>query len=75
MATTINLTPTWGDIGLLAYRLAVSNEEKALAHLRPDFARAFAMAEALTKLMPTLSDDQQGIASRVLVAELTKQGY
>ncbi|AEV26951.1 hypothetical protein Dsui_2600 [Azospira oryzae PS] len=54
MATTINLTPTWGDIGLLAYRLAVSNEEKALAHLRPDFARAFAMAEALKQLMPTL---------------------
>ena len=37
---TIDLTPTWGEIGLLYVRLAESGETKALTEMRGEHARA-----------------------------------
>ncbi|KWH50716.1 hypothetical protein [Burkholderia cepacia] len=72
---TIDLTPTWGEVGLLYARLAASREVKALEHMRPEAARAFAAAQALQAITATLTDAQADIVARTLAAELTKQGY
>lgn len=72
---TIDLTLTWGEIGLFIKRLITSREEDALKHTLPDMARAFAMAEALKSVLDTLDDRQHDIVTRVWAEELTKQGY
>ena len=71
----IDMTPTWGEVGLLFIRLAESGERAAVRAGRPDFARAFALAQVVKELKPTLSDAQEAIVARVLAAELTKMGY
>lgn len=71
----IDLTPTWGEIGNIARRFALSQEVKAFKHLEPDIAKAFAMAEALNQIMKTLNDEQIETVSKILVAELAKQGF
>ena len=38
-------------------------------------ARAMAMAQAITELKPSLTEEQQKVLARVLTAELTKQGF
>ncbi|MBW5286543.1 hypothetical protein [Burkholderia gladioli] len=76
MATeTIDITPTWGNIGALYVRLAESQEVTAIRGMRADVARAFASAEALKAIMSTLNDEQRAITARTLTAELAKQGY
>lgn len=74
-AETIDITPTWGSIGALYVRLAESQEVKAISGMRSDVAHAFASAEALKAIMPTLTTEQRAIMSRTLTAELAKQGY
>lgn len=71
----IDLTPTWGEWGLIYRRLAESGETQALRPLRPDLAAAFAAASAFNAIRATLTDEQVAIATRVLTEELTKQGY
>lgn len=71
----IDITPTWGEIGNIARRFALSNEVNAFKHLEPDIAKAFAMAEAMNQIMKSLSDEQIETVSRILVAELAKQGF
>jgi hypothetical protein len=72
---TIDLTPTWGEVGNIIWRFATSNEQAALGHMHSEFARAFAMAEAFTKIYATLTEDQKDQASKVVCEELTKQGF
>ena len=72
---TIDLTPTWGEVGSIVKRLIVKAENPGLNNLSTEIAQAFAMAEVFKQLHPTLTDEQLNIASRVIVAELTKQGY
>lgn len=55
----IDCTPTWGSIGLLMMRLALSNETKALREGASEFAKAFAMAEALSSIYGELTDEQR----------------
>lgn len=71
----IDLTPTWGEIGVLMWRLVESKETTALAGMKPEFAKAMAMAQAITELRPSLTEEQQKVLARVLTAELTKQGF
>lgn len=71
----IDVTPTWGEIGLLFYRLATSKEVKAIKAGRSEFARAFALAQAVVALKPTLTDAQQALLAKVITEELTKQGF
>lgn len=72
---TIDVTPTWGEIGLLFCRLATSKEVAAIKAGRSEFARAFAMAQAFSELNATLTEEQKALASKVLAAELTKQRF
>ena len=37
----IDVTPTWGEIGLLFWRLAMSGERAAVQEMRGEVARAF----------------------------------
>lgn len=73
--TTIDLTPTWGEIGNLYARLAVSNEQKAMEAMRSEVARAFAAAEALQQIQKLLPADLRETAFKVIEVEMTKQGF
>lgn len=73
--TTIDMTPTWGEIGVLYVRLAESREVKAVREMRSDVARAFAAAEALKMIQASLTEAQSAIVSKTRTAELAKQGY
>lgn len=70
---TVDITPTWGEIANLLWRLIQSNEQKALQHAHSEFARAFAMAEALSQLHPTLTEEQHKLVQEILETELRKQ--
>ena len=72
--TTIDMTPTWGEIGLLTWRLIVSQEIPALRAYRSEIARAFAMAEALNQLSAQLTEAQLEGRDRIISAEMRKQG-
>ncbi|WP_322075527.1 hypothetical protein [Burkholderia cenocepacia] len=72
---TIDLTPTWGEIGTLYTRLVASGELNALQKMRPEIARAFAAAEALKLIQATLTEGQKKVVAKTLTEELAKQGY
>jgi hypothetical protein len=73
--STIDMTPTWGEIGLLFMRLALSDERRAVEAMRSEVARAMAAAQALSQIMPTLSEEQARVVSTTMVSELKKQGF
>lgn len=75
MPMTIDLTPSWGELGLLVKRLAFSAEDKALRHIWPEAAKAFASAQALTNVMGSLTEAQRAIVAQTMYDELVKQGY
>ena len=72
---TIDLTPTWGEVGNIIWRFATSNEQAALKHSHSEFARAFSMAEVFSRVYATLTEEQKDLATKVLCEELTKQGF
>ena len=72
MPRTIDMTPTWGEIGLIFIRIAMSNEQKALKAGRPEIARAFAMAEALSNVWGELTDEQRTRLEGVIEREQQK---
>lgn len=72
---TIDLTPTWGEIGLLYVRLAESGETKALTEMRGEVARAFAASQALTAIMGDLPAELRDRARIIIGEELAKQGF
>lgn len=72
---TIDLTPSWGEWGNVYRRFAESGEVAAIRHLAPDFARAMSACQALQDIMPSLTDEQQDVVSKMLTRELGKQGF
>jgi len=72
---TIDITPTWGEWGNVYRRLAESGETNAIRHLREDYARAMAAAQALQNIRATLTDEQHAVVAKTLADELTKQGF
>ena len=72
---TIDLTPTWGEVGNMYVRLAESGEVAAIRRMRSEAAKAFAAAQAFTAIQATLSEEQRAIASGVLTTELSQMGY
>src|SRR3546814_17252975 len=72
---TIDLTPTWGEIGLLYVRLAESGETKALTEMRGEVARAFAASQALTAIMGDLPAELRDRTRLIIGEELAKQGF
>lgn len=73
--TTIDMTPTWGEIGVLYTRLAESREVKAVREMRADVARAFAAAQALQAIRASLTEAQATMVAKTLTDELRKQGF
>lgn len=73
--TTIDLTPTWGEVGNIVKAMVQRRQWAALEQLMPDLARALACAQALTVVSRTLTDAQQAEVARILAAEVGKQGY
>jgi hypothetical protein len=71
-SNTIDMTPTWGEIGLLMTRLALSNEREAIKAGKPEIGRAYGMAEALSKLWGSLSQEQRAKAQAIIEAEAAK---
>lgn len=69
----IDMTPTWGEIGLLLWRLARSNEQDALKAARSEFMRAFAGMEVLSKIAHTFTPEQRAVYDRVMAEEKAKQ--
>lgn len=71
---SIDLTPTWGEVGNIFYRLAATGEIKAVEKMKTEFARAFAGCEAYKQLVATLTPEQKALAQRVYIEEMHKQG-
>lgn len=72
---TIDLTPTWGEIGNIVRRLIQGGETKAIEKMDVELARAFAAAQALQSIQNELPDDLREKACAVIDAEMTKQGH
>ena len=72
---TIDVTPTWGEVGNIIWHFATSNEQAALEHMHNEFARSFAMAEVFSRVYAALTEEQKDLAAKVLCEELTKQGF
>lgn len=68
----VDLTPTWGEIGLMFMRLAESSETKALRALKPEVARAMGFAQAMKDVFPTLTKEQQATVIRTAELEAAK---
>lgn len=67
----IDMTPTWGECGLMFWRLARSGEMKACEAMKEDMQRAWAGMEVLRRL--DLTPEQQATYHRVMAEELAKQ--
>lgn len=70
---TVDLTPSWGEFGLLYARFAESGERDAVAKLRLDLARAMAAAQALLELGDSLTPAQCRLREEVMRREMAKQ--
>lgn len=70
---TVDLTPSWGEFGLLYARFAESGERTVVAKLRHDHAVAMAAAEALKQLEESLSPEQLKLRDQVIARELALQ--
>lgn len=69
---TIDMTPTWGEVGLLFWRLAQSGEREAVKQMRGEVAKAFAGMEVLSRLMSTLTPEQRAVFDEVWQVEQAK---
>jgi hypothetical protein len=72
---TIDITPTWGEWANIYRLFAESGETRAVRELRADFAKAMAAAAALNAIHANLTDEQAATVSKVIGAELSKQGF
>ena len=70
---TVDLTPSWGEFGLLYARFAESGERDAVAKLRLDLAKAMAAAQALLELGESLTPEQCRQREEVMHREMAKQ--
>lgn len=69
---TIDMSPSWGEWGILYLRLAYSNEQKAIRHLQPDMAQCFATMQAYNKLVGTLPPELYAQFEAIRLEELAK---
>jgi hypothetical protein len=72
MPQTIDVTPTWGEIGKIHFRFAECGEVQAVKAMREEMARAFAMAEALRTIYAELPPELRDRANETIGVELTK---
>ena len=69
---TIDLTPSWGEFGLLYARFAEGGECNAVRRLRDTLGDGLAAAEALKSISDTLSPEQAAICRQVIAQERAK---
>lgn len=72
---TVDVTPTWGEVGRIYEILAKDENHKALKPLHKEKSRAFAMAQGLKVIWDTLTPAQQKDASDAIEADMRVQGY
>lgn len=72
---TVDLTPTWGEIGNVYARMAESGERAVVRELRGELARAFAFAEAFKTVHAALPVELRQLADKAVNDELRKQGF
>lgn len=70
----INMAPSWGNIGSMFYRLAVSKEVRAISAGHHEFAKAFALAEALSEVIGELTPEQIARVDTTYQREMRAQG-
>lgn len=70
---TIDMTPTWGEVGNIYMRLAESGEREAARACRDQAAKAFAFAEAFKTIHSDLPPELREKAETAFRAELRKQ--
>lgn len=72
-AAEVDIAPTWGEAGLLFWRIAISgNQSQALVEMKQDYAKAWAAMEGVRQLMPTLTPEQKELLNKVMAAEIKK---
>lgn len=71
---TIDVTPTWGEVGNIYARLAETGERNAARAMHADLAKAFAFAEAFKVILPQLPAELREAAKDIVRIELRKQG-
>lgn len=72
---SINVTPTWGAVGNLFFRLVRAGEVDALEKIMPEVAKVFAIAEAFRAILGSLDCAQALRAQEVIAREMKKQGF
>lgn len=72
---TIDLSMSWGQVGRIYIGFAETRSVEPLRKMRSEVAKAFALAEAASALLPTLTEDQKTILAKTLTVELSKLGY
>ncbi|CZZ74818.1 hypothetical protein [Enterobacter hormaechei] len=75
VSSSIDITPTWGEVGNIIRRLIRAGELSAFEHMEVEMARAFAACQALQAIQKDLPDDLREIACAVTAAEMAKQGF
>lgn len=70
---TIDITPTWGEVGNIYMRFAESGEREAARAYRDQAAKASAFAEAFKTIHPDLPPELLEKADAAFRAELRKQ--
>jgi hypothetical protein len=71
---TIDVTPTWGEVGNMYKRFAETGEGNAARAMHADLAKAFAFAEAFRVILPQLPGELREAAKDIVRVELRKQG-
>ena len=72
---TTDITPTLGLAGNVYNRFAESGKRKAADSKRKHIAKAMASAQALSELLPWLSEIQKIKVAVCIARELTMMGY
>lgn len=72
---SIDVTPTWGEVGNLFFRLVRAGKGDALEEIMPEVAKAFAIAEAFRAILDSLNGAQALRARDVMLREMEKQGF
>ena len=76
MATTIDVTPTWGEWGNVFFALATCGADvNIILPLHRDLAYGLAAAEALKAISLSLTEEQRNIMDATVRVEMQKQGF
>ena len=70
---TIDMTPTWGEVGNMLWMLAITGQTERLEIVKEDFAKVFAMTQAVKNL--DMTSEQVAAVKATMAVEMAKQGF